>query len=189
MSFFLHKGCVQVPVVNSEEEEASPPLYPYGRTPTGVRLRAYPLGVRRACAGQRHPRTLRGPPCRAVFHRNVVAPIPDKTPGTTSNKPSSISRKVSAIGSVKHFAGRVPGRWDCRGVAGCWFGVSGSWSRMRHQSAAAGWSSGGSGSAAAAAAGGHRGGLSDALRASPVQDGGRWLVWFDAGLCPTVRGR
>ena len=28
------------------------------------------------------------------------------------------------------------------GVAGCWFGVSGSWSRIRHQRAAAGWSSG-----------------------------------------------
>jgi hypothetical protein len=28
------------------------------------------------------------------------------------------------------------------GVAGCWFGVSGSWSRMRHHRAAAGWSSG-----------------------------------------------
>ena len=28
------------------------------------------------------------------------------------------------------------------GAAGFWFGVSGSWSRMRHQRAAAGWSSG-----------------------------------------------
>src|SRR5215211_9459763 len=35
------------------------------------------------------------------------------------------------------------------GVAGSWFGVSGSWSRMRHHSAAAGWSSG-KGPAAAA---------------------------------------
>jgi hypothetical protein len=45
MSFFLHKDCGQVPVVNGEEKEASPPLYPYGRT----------LGVRRACAGQSTP--------------------------------------------------------------------------------------------------------------------------------------
>jgi hypothetical protein len=35
MSFFLHKDCEQVPVVNGEEKEASPPLYPYGRTPWG----------------------------------------------------------------------------------------------------------------------------------------------------------
>jgi hypothetical protein len=35
MSFFLHKDCGQVPVVNGEEKEASPPLYPYGRTPWG----------------------------------------------------------------------------------------------------------------------------------------------------------
>jgi hypothetical protein len=35
MSFLLHKDCGQVPVVNGEEKEASPPLYPYGRTPWG----------------------------------------------------------------------------------------------------------------------------------------------------------
>jgi hypothetical protein len=34
MSFFLHKDCGQVPVVNGEEKEASPPLY----TPMDVPL-------------------------------------------------------------------------------------------------------------------------------------------------------
>jgi hypothetical protein len=85
MSFFLHKDCGQVPVVTGEEKEASPPLYPHGRTPWGYVGLVQVRGT---------PRKLPGPPCRAVFHRNVVAPIPDKMPGTTSNKPSSISRRV-----------------------------------------------------------------------------------------------
>jgi hypothetical protein len=42
MSLFLHKDCGEVLVVNGEEEEeASPPSYPFG--------------VRRACACNRHP--------------------------------------------------------------------------------------------------------------------------------------
>jgi hypothetical protein len=42
MSFFLHKDCGQVQMVNGEEEEeASPP--------------SYPLGVRRACESEAPP--------------------------------------------------------------------------------------------------------------------------------------
>jgi len=40
------------------------------------------------------PRELSGPACRAVSYRNVVAPVPDKMPGTTSNKTSAIRRRV-----------------------------------------------------------------------------------------------
>jgi hypothetical protein len=35
MSLLLHKDREQVLVVNREEKEASPPSYPYGRTPWG----------------------------------------------------------------------------------------------------------------------------------------------------------
>jgi len=47
---------------------------------------------------------------------------------------------------ARRWRGRAPGRWTAFGVAGC---VCGSWWRIRHQRAAAGWSSG-SGPAAAA---------------------------------------
>src|SRR5215211_116962 len=64
VSFVLHKDRGQVLVVNGEEE-ASPPSYP---------LRVYPLGVRRVCAGQRHPPKVLWTSLRAVSHRNVEAP-------------------------------------------------------------------------------------------------------------------
>src|SRR4029450_2171481 len=64
MSLLLHKDRGQVLVVNREEKEASPRSYPLG----DVGL-SHVTGI---------PRKLSGPPCRAVFHRNVVAPVSDK---------------------------------------------------------------------------------------------------------------
>src|SRR5215211_6677409 len=147
VSFVLHKDRGQVLVVNGEEE-ASPPSYP---------LRVYPLGVRRVCAGQRHP--------RKVVRTSLPSRVSPKCcsphltmPRTTSNEPSLISRGVRQQALQNTFASRVMcGRFQrlganagggsergsgrclscevvvvrrvagtAAGVAGSWFGVSGS---------------------------------------------------------------
>jgi hypothetical protein len=121
MSLFLHKDCGQVLVVNGEEEEeASPPSYPLGVPlggTSGLRIRGTPPEVFWTSLPSR-------------ISSNVVAPAPDKMPGTTSNKPSAISRRVRGLAPAKRFAGVVilrrfsgSGRtWGRRrpGLAGCW---------------------------------------------------------------------
>src|SRR5215204_5036284 len=96
VSLFLHKDRGQVPVVN-DEEEASPPSYP---------LRVYPLGVRRVCAGQRHP--------RKVVRTSLPSRVSPKCcsphltmPRTTSNEPSLISRGVRQQALQNTFASRL----------------------------------------------------------------------------------
>jgi hypothetical protein len=122
-------------------------------------MHSYPSGctrgVRRVCAGQRHPPEVWGPPCRAVSHRNVVArtSLP-----VTPRRAALDQQKSSATGPAKHFARRCDGwtfqrlglnagggaergsgrRLSCEvvvvrrvagtaaEVAGSWFGVSGS---------------------------------------------------------------
>jgi hypothetical protein len=49
MSFFLHKDRGQLLVVNGEEEEASPPSYPYGRTPWRYVGLAHVTGTPESC--------------------------------------------------------------------------------------------------------------------------------------------
>jgi hypothetical protein len=96
-------------------------------------------------ASQRHPPEVVWTSLRAVSHRNVVAPVPDKMPGTTSNKPSAISRRVrqqaprvgwafSAARTERGWRRRasLSGCWSCdlavvRRVAGTATGVAGSW--------------------------------------------------------------
>ena len=65
MSFFLHKGCEQVPVVNSEEEE-SPPSYLLREYPLGYVMLAQAKGIPESCPDL----------CRAT--ENVNRPAPDR---------------------------------------------------------------------------------------------------------------
>ena len=72
----------------------------------------------------------------AVRHRRSVLPFS----GWGRTREAAPGAAWVAAGRVTSWS--APRRWAASGVAGSWFGVCGSWSRMRHQRAAAGWSSG-----------------------------------------------
>jgi hypothetical protein len=66
MSLLLHKDRGQVPVVNSEEEEESPPSYLLREYPLGYVMLAQAKGIPESCPDL----------CRAT--ENVVAPTPER---------------------------------------------------------------------------------------------------------------
>jgi hypothetical protein len=116
MSFFLHKNCGQVPVVNGERRR-----HHRLRTPWGTS----------SFASQRHPRKFSGPPCRAVCHRNVVARYrtkcqalprtsrPRSVEGFSNRLRETLRQRCDA--SIDVAAARAErGRRRRAGLSGCW---------------------------------------------------------------------
>jgi hypothetical protein len=113
----------------------------------------YPFGVRRICAGQRHPKVVR---TSLPSRLSPKCPSPHLTASHDLEEAVLDQQKSSATGPAKHHArrcdvwtfsaarpergrgrrgrqrsllvlwgrGRAPGRLDCRGAAGSWFGAS-----------------------------------------------------------------
>ena len=77
------------------------------------------------------------------FCRNIPPPFLRRRPGQRLGPNAGGGAKRGTGGCWwKRLVGVRLVAGIASGVAGCWFGVSGSWSRIRHQRAAAGWSSG-----------------------------------------------